>query len=46
MGDKKETMLYQTIARIHLQNIKFNIDGIRKTIGTERKILIAVKANG
>lgn len=39
-------MLYQTIARIHLQNIKFNIEGIRKTIGTERKILIAVKANG
>ena len=39
-------MLYQTIARIHLQNIKFNIEGIRKAIGSERKILIAVKANG
>ncbi len=39
-------MLYQTIARIHLENIRFNIEGIRKTVGPERKILIAVKANG
>ncbi|MBW6473639.1 MAG: alanine racemase [Anaerolineaceae bacterium] len=39
-------MLYQTIARIHLQNIKFNIDGIRNAVGPDRKILIAVKANG
>ncbi|PKO05140.1 MAG: alanine racemase [Chloroflexi bacterium HGW-Chloroflexi-3] len=39
-------MLYQTIARIHLDNIRFNIEGIRKAIGPERKILIAVKANG
>jgi alanine racemase len=39
-------MLYQTHARIHLDNIRFNIEGIRKAIGTQRKILIAVKANG
>ena len=39
-------MLYQTHARIHLANIRFNIEGIRKAIGAERKILIAVKANG
>lgn len=39
-------MLYQTTARIHLENIRFNIEGIRKAIGSERKMLIAVKANG
>lgn len=39
-------MLYQTHARIHLSNIRFNIEGIRRAIGPERKILIAVKANG
>ncbi|MDO9086924.1 MAG: alanine racemase [Anaerolineaceae bacterium] len=39
-------MLYQTIARVHLDNIRFNIEGIRKAIGPERKILLAVKANG
>lgn len=38
-------MLYQTHARIHLHNIRFNIEGIRQAIGPERKILIAVKAN-
>src|SRR5512137_2180185 len=38
-------MLYQTHARIHLDNIRFNIQGIRQAIGPERKILIAVKAN-
>lgn len=38
-------MLYQTHARIHLQNIRFNIEGIQQAIGPERKILIAVKAN-
>lgn len=43
---KKKTMLYQTHARIHLENIRFNIEGIRKAIGPQRKILIAVKANG
>ncbi len=39
-------MLYQTIARIHLKHIRFNIEGIRKAVGPQRKILIAVKANG
>lgn len=39
-------MLYQTHARIHLQNIRFNLEGIRQAVGPERKILIAVKANG
>src|SRR5512136_493073 len=38
-------MLYQTHARIHLDNIHFNIAGIRQAVGSERKILIAVKAN-
>src|SRR5512143_3748020 len=38
-------MLYQTHARIHLDNIRFNIDGIRQAVGPQRKILIAVKAN-
>src|SRR5512136_696844 len=38
-------MLYQTHARIHLDHIRFNIQGIRQAIGPERKILIAVKAN-
>lgn len=39
-------MLYQTHVRVHLANIKANIDNIRKAIGPERKILIAVKADG
>lgn len=38
-------MLYQTHARIHLQNIRYNLDGIRRAVGPDRKILIAVKAN-
>jgi alanine racemase len=38
-------MLYQTHARIHLDNIRFNIEGIRQAVGPERKILMAVKAN-
>lgn len=38
-------MLYQTHVRVHLDNIRFNIDGIRRAIGPERKILIAVKAD-
>ncbi len=38
-------MLYQTRARIHLGNIRSNIQGIRAAIGPSRKILIAVKAN-
>lgn len=39
-------MLYQTHVRIHLGNIRFNLEGIRKAVGKDRKILIAVKANG
>lgn len=38
-------MLYQTHARIHLDNIQFNLEGIRRAVGSQRKILIAVKAN-
>jgi len=38
-------MLYQTHARIHLQNIRRNLEGIREAIGPQRKLLIAVKAN-
>jgi alanine racemase len=39
-------MLYQTHVRVHLGNIRYNLEGIRKAVGTQRKILIAVKANG
>lgn len=39
-------MLYQTFVRVHLNNICSNIEGIRKAVGNQRKILIAVKANG
>ena len=39
-------MLYQTHARVHLGNIRKNIAGIRTVMGPERKVLIAVKANG
>ncbi len=39
-------MLYQTHARIHLGNIRSNIENIRKAVGADRKILIAVKADG
>jgi len=38
-------MLYQTHARVHLGNIRANIEGIRKAVGPDRKMLIAVKAN-
>lgn len=38
-------MLYQTHARIHLDNIRHNILGIRQAIGAERKLLVSVKAN-
>jgi len=38
-------MLYQTHARIHLGNIRANLEGIRKAVGPKRKLLIAVKAN-
>ncbi|MDD2999202.1 MAG: alanine racemase, partial [Candidatus Riflebacteria bacterium] len=39
-------MLYQTHARIHLANIRSNIENIRKAVGSDTKILIAVKADG
>lgn len=39
-------MLYQTHVRVHLDNIRYNIEGIKKAIGVGRKILLAVKANG
>jgi alanine racemase len=39
-------MLYQTHVRVHLGNIRFNLEGIRNRVGADRKILIAVKANG
>lgn len=39
-------MLYQTHVRVHLANIKANIENIRKAIGPDKKILIAVKADG
>ncbi len=38
-------MLYQTHAKIHLGNIRHNIEGVREAIGSKRRILIAVKAN-
>ncbi len=38
-------LLYQTHAVIHLKNIRQNIEAIRKRVGTQRKILLAVKAN-
>ena len=38
-------MLYQTHACIHLDHIQFNLEGIRRAVGPERRILIAVKAN-
>ncbi|MDX9990742.1 MAG: alanine racemase [Anaerolineales bacterium] len=39
-------MLYQTHLKIHLDHIRFNLAGIRNAVGPQRKILIAVKANG
>lgn len=38
-------MLYQTHVRVHLDHIRFNLEGIRQAIGAQRKLLIAVKAN-
>jgi alanine racemase len=38
-------LLYQTHVQVHLDNIRANIEGIRHRLGSERKILIAVKAN-
>ena len=42
---QNEPLLYQTHARVHLQNIYANIARIRQAVGSQRKILIAVKAN-
>ena len=39
-------MFQQTIAKIHLDRIRFNIESIMKLIGPDKKILIPVKANG
>ncbi len=39
-------MLYQTHARVHLGNIRRNLEGIRAAVGPGRKVLVAVKANG
>jgi alanine racemase len=39
-------MLYQTHALIHLGHIRRNLEGIRAAVGPDRKVLIAVKANG
>jgi len=38
-------MLYQTITKINVDNARFNIEGIRKAIGPDRKIMVSVKAN-
>ena len=40
------SLLYATHARVHLGNIRDNLRAIRTSIGPERKVLIAVKANG
>jgi alanine racemase len=40
------SLLYATHARVHLGNIRDNLRAIRAAVGPERKILIAVKANG
>lgn len=38
-------MFHQTIAKIHLDHIQYNIEEIRKVIGLDKKIMIPVKAN-
>ena len=35
-----------TILNVHLDHIRFNIEGIQKAVGPDRKVLVAVKANG
>jgi alanine racemase len=42
---EKNPLLYQTHVQVHLDHIRANIEGIRRRVGFERKILIAVKAN-
>jgi alanine racemase len=39
-------LLYATHARVHLGNIRDNLRAIRTAVGSGRKVLIAVKANG
>ena len=38
-------MLYQTHVQVHLGNIRHNIESIKKTVGNDCKVLIAVKAD-
>lgn len=38
-------MLYKTHARVDLEAIRHNLRGIRAAVGSERKVLMAVKAN-
>ena len=38
-------MLYPTIAKINIDNVRNNIEGIRKAVGSDRKIMVSVKAN-
>lgn len=38
-------MDYQTYVRVHLQNIRHNLENVRQRVGEQRKILVAVKAN-
>lgn len=40
------SLLYSTHARVHLGNIRDNLRAIRAAVGPERKVLVAVKANG
>ncbi len=42
---RQSPLLYQTHVQVHLDNIRANIESIRRRFGPERKILIAVKAN-
>ena len=39
-------MLYQTHAKIHLKNIKRNLENLRKYLRKDTKLLLAMKANG
>lgn len=40
------SLLYATHARVHLGNVRDNLRAIRAAVGPERRVLIAVKANG
>ena len=44
--DPRMSLLYATHARVHLGNIRDNLRAIRAAVGPERKVLVAVKANG